>query len=151
MAPTNQIFAPALSPQSAVVCGGPASPCSVVASGLPCTGSVVVAVSGLHPSTPTPPPPPMSLTTCMELVWHGEFNNLFSQYVPDAWTLIPTSQAPSSRWRVYRDSAKVRFCCQVTIVPFARWRNHDRHCGEGYALTYTYRKQANQLPHIVLK
>ena len=68
------------------------------------------------------------LSCCsMELVWHGEFNNLFSQYMPDAWTLIPTSQAPSTRWHVYRDSAKVRFCCQVgltlTLMSFARWHS----------------------------
>ncbi len=61
----------------------------------------------------------------MELVWHGEFNNHFQQYGPDVWALIPTSQAPSSRWHVYRDSAKVRFCCQVTFVrvSFAKGSN----------------------------
>ncbi|XP_076452044.1 receptor-transporting protein 4-like isoform X2 [Babylonia areolata] len=51
------------------------------------------------------------LSQRMELVWHGEFDRLFSQYYPQAWYLIPTFYAPSDRWQVFKDSAKVRFSC----------------------------------------
>ncbi|BFZ23384.1 hypothetical protein BsWGS_26423 [Bradybaena similaris] len=48
----------------------------------------------------------------MELVWHGEFERLFSRYLPHVWYLVPTFSPPSGRWRVFKDSAKVRFSCQ---------------------------------------
>ncbi|XP_012944211.1 LOW QUALITY PROTEIN: receptor-transporting protein 3 [Aplysia californica] len=48
----------------------------------------------------------------MELVWHGEFDRLFAQYFPHAWYLVPTFCPPTDRWRVFKDSAKVRFSCQ---------------------------------------
>lgn len=49
----------------------------------------------------------------MELVWHGEFDRLFTQYYPHAWQLVPTFCPPNDRWRTFKDSAKVRFSCQV--------------------------------------
>ena len=54
----------------------------------------------------------------MELVWHGEFNRLFAQYLPHVWCLEPTFAPPSDRWRTFKDSAKVRFSCQVWV-----WQN----------------------------
>lgn len=52
------------------------------------------------------------LSQRMELVWHGEFDRLFSQYYPHAWQLVPTFCPPNDRWRTFKDSAKVRFSCQ---------------------------------------
>ena len=51
----------------------------------------------------------------MELVWHGEFDRLFSQYFPHMWCLVPTFYPPGDSWRTFKDSAKVRFSCQVNI------------------------------------
>jgi hypothetical protein len=51
----------------------------------------------------------------MELVWHGEFERLFAQYFPHFWQLVPTFNPPTDGWRVFKDSAKVRFSCQVCI------------------------------------
>uniref|UniRef100_H2Y5A6 3CxxC-type domain-containing protein n=1 Tax=Ciona savignyi TaxID=51511 RepID=H2Y5A6_CIOSA len=49
----------------------------------------------------------------MEVVWHGEFSRLFSNfYPPHVWYLTITNQAPQQKWKFHRDSAKVRFCCQ---------------------------------------
>ncbi|CAK8689408.1 unnamed protein product [Clavelina lepadiformis] len=49
----------------------------------------------------------------MEVVWHGEFSRLFSNfYPPHVWYLTITNQAPQNKWKFHRDSAKVRFCCQ---------------------------------------
>jgi len=49
----------------------------------------------------------------MEVVWHGEFSRLFSNfYPPHVWFLTITTQAPQFKWKYHRDSAKVRFCCQ---------------------------------------
>jgi len=49
----------------------------------------------------------------MEVVWHGEFSRLFSNfYPPHVWFLTITTQAPQFKWKHHRDSAKVRFCCQ---------------------------------------
>ncbi|XP_070207863.1 receptor-transporting protein 3-like isoform X1 [Littorina saxatilis] len=54
---------------------------------------------------------PVSPSASMELVWHGEFERLFSQYFPHSWFLLPTFYAPSERWQIFKDSAKVRFSC----------------------------------------
>nr|XP_039249093.1 uncharacterized protein LOC120326802 [Styela clava] len=49
----------------------------------------------------------------MEVVWHGEFSRLFSSFFPPhVWYLSITNSAPQEKWKFYRDSAKVRFCCQ---------------------------------------
>ena len=53
----------------------------------------------------------------MEIVWHGEFDRLFSQYFPHQWVLVPTFYAPTDRmWQVFKDSAKVRFSCAVSRI-----------------------------------
>jgi len=54
----------------------------------------------------------------MELVWHGEFDRLFSQYFPHMWCLVPTFYPPGDSWRTFKDSAKVRFSCQVNIYNY---------------------------------
>lgn len=62
---------------------------------------------------PTPNASPITLPSpSMEMVWHGEFERLFSQYFPDHWYLLPTNYPPINRWRTFKDSAKVRFSCQ---------------------------------------
>lgn len=49
----------------------------------------------------------------MEVVWHGEFSRLFSSFFPPhIWYLSITNAAPQEKWKFFRDSAKVRFCCQ---------------------------------------
>ncbi|GAB1606123.1 receptor-transporting protein 4-like [Argonauta hians] len=56
---------------------------------------------------------PVSIpSSSMEMVWHGEFDRLFCQYLPDLWCLLSTNYPPSNRWRTFKDSAKVRFSCQ---------------------------------------
>ncbi|XP_064610547.1 receptor-transporting protein 4-like isoform X2 [Liolophura sinensis] len=70
-----------------------------------------VVPTGVVPTTVTMPAP-VSPSTSMELVWHGEFDRLFSQYYPHAWYLVPTFYPPSERWQTFKDSAKVRFSCQ---------------------------------------
>ncbi|KAK7460769.1 hypothetical protein BaRGS_00038816 [Batillaria attramentaria] len=77
----------------------------------------------LSPVSPSLSVSPFDLSKCndsdlglflsqrMELVWHGEFDRLFSQYYPHMWYLVPTFYAPSDRWQVFKDSAKVRFSC----------------------------------------
>ena len=57
------------------------------------------------------------LCSGMEVVWHGEFSRLFGTfYPPHIWYLTTTNQAPNHNWKQHRDSAKVRFCCQVSLV-----------------------------------
>ncbi|KAH9499333.1 hypothetical protein Btru_003792 [Bulinus truncatus] len=53
------------------------------------------------------------LSQRMELVWHGEFDRLFAQYFPHTGYSGAYVLPPSDRWRVFKDSAKVRFSCQV--------------------------------------
>jgi hypothetical protein len=43
------------------------------------------------------------------------FERLFAQYFPHFWQLVPTFNPPTDGWRVFKDSAKVRFSCQVCI------------------------------------
>ncbi|XP_060567883.1 uncharacterized protein LOC132726567 isoform X1 [Ruditapes philippinarum] len=64
------------------------------------------------PSSGESSPAPLSPAQSMELVWHGEFDRLFSQYFPHMWCLVPTFYPPGDSWRTFKDSAKVRFSCQ---------------------------------------
>ncbi|CAH1773063.1 unnamed protein product [Owenia fusiformis] len=95
----------------------------VPAVGVP--GQLVPVSGQLVPTPPAPvpsgcvspviiPKPGQSITTQMEIVWHGEFNKLFNQYSPHRWDLYPTFIAPSPQenCRTFKDSAKVRFSCQ---------------------------------------
>ncbi|GFW90933.1 hypothetical protein TNCV_2419261 [Trichonephila clavipes] len=50
----------------------------------------------------------------MEIVWQNEFKCLFDNYEPNVWALLPISQKPQGHWNTYVDSAKVRFCCEVS-------------------------------------
>lgn len=104
------------------------------------TNPLSPGVSPVSPTVPAVPPPPSSprlspgttglvpdimhlinygdkdmgllLSQRMELVWHGEFDRLFSQYFPHMWCLVPTFYPPGDSWRTFKDSAKVRFSCQ---------------------------------------
>ncbi|XP_071805077.1 receptor-transporting protein 3-like isoform X1 [Asterias amurensis] len=49
----------------------------------------------------------------MDEIWNGEFAKVFQPYLPHIWYLSPTEVCPSPRWRRFKDSAKVRFCCQT--------------------------------------
>ncbi|XP_071946079.1 receptor-transporting protein 3-like isoform X2 [Antedon mediterranea] len=49
----------------------------------------------------------------MDEIWHGEFAKVFSPFLPHIWYLVPTPGSPSPRWKRFKDSAKVRFCCQT--------------------------------------
>ena len=74
---------------------------------------------------------PTSLSFRMELVWHGEFDRLF-RALGYTWHLLPTTTPPcgiemylmpselympSIPWNMFLDSAKVRFCCEVSKHP----------------------------------
>ncbi len=52
----------------------------------------------------------------MELVWHGRFDQYFGHYDHE-WQLVPTKEAPPAEepWHFFKDSAKVRFQCDVSI------------------------------------
>ncbi|XP_011680521.1 receptor-transporting protein 3 isoform X2 [Strongylocentrotus purpuratus] len=56
---------------------------------------------------------PMFYTDRMDEIWFGEFAKVFAPYLPNIWNLTPTEICPSTRWRRFKDSAKVRFCCQT--------------------------------------
>ncbi|XP_002737994.1 receptor-transporting protein 3-like [Saccoglossus kowalevskii] len=75
--------------------------------------------------TPLPPPPLTPVTTytmlpqdtthdmnSIEALWHGEFSKLFVNYMPHVWYISPIEREPNRQWKRFRDSAKVRFCCQ---------------------------------------
>jgi hypothetical protein len=59
----------------------------------------------------------------MEVIWHGSFNELFQQFFAQFkhyWQLAPLAshENPSSighipNMKTFKDSAKVRFLCQV--------------------------------------
>jgi len=78
-------------------------------------GDVMIpVVVDMQPGLHAPHTLPLSITTAMELVWHGEFDRLFYQYQPHQWMLMPILQPPEPKnmWRTFKDSAKVRFSCQ---------------------------------------
>ncbi|XP_071509474.1 receptor-transporting protein 4-like [Diadema antillarum] len=56
---------------------------------------------------------PMFYADRMDEIWFGEFAKVFAPYLPNIWNLTPTETCPSPRWRRFKDSAKVRFCCQT--------------------------------------
>ena len=55
----------------------------------------------------------------MHIVWHKEFNRWFSKLNinGEQWILKPTDIAPQElfRWSIFKDSAKVRFTCYVSL------------------------------------
>lgn len=51
----------------------------------------------------------------MHVIWHGEFARLFSQF-GNEWALAPAVEPPEGdQWKCFKDSAKVRFSCEVGI------------------------------------
>lgn len=59
---------------------------------------------------------PLVVSTNMGVVWHGEFDRLFSAF-PHQWQLQPvaaadTQQLNTGEYAVFQDSAKVRFLCK---------------------------------------
>lgn len=62
----------------------------------------------------------------MEVVWHVEFQRLFSQFYTTnshVWYLSPISGPANGSWMSFFDSAKVRFCCQVMSIFFFKVMN----------------------------
>ncbi|XP_025081074.1 receptor-transporting protein 3-like isoform X2 [Pomacea canaliculata] len=96
-------------------------------------------------------PAPISPSASMELVWHGEFDRLFGQYYPHTWYLIPTFLAPNDRWRVFKDSAKVRFSCGECGHGWTSmkgrvifWFNLNYAANAGYVLFKLYGQQCQK-------
>ncbi|XP_075266286.1 uncharacterized protein LOC142358673 isoform X2 [Convolutriloba macropyga] len=56
----------------------------------------------------------MSTTVHSERVWKLEFLKYFQRFLGDTWFLCKCSEKDPvpERWRRFRDSAKVRFCCE---------------------------------------
>jgi hypothetical protein len=52
----------------------------------------------------------------METVWLQEFSKLFLNYLPHSWYIMPVEEPPIPEDSLYSffDSAKVRFCCDVS-------------------------------------
>lgn len=59
------------------------------------------------------------------MVWQQEFSKLFIQYLPNLWYIIPVEEPPTPEDSLFSffDSAKVRFCCEVSDKLFL---NFDR-------------------------
>lgn len=53
----------------------------------------------------------------METVWLQEFSKLFIQFLPHSWYIMPVEEPPIPEDSLYSffDSAKVRFCCEVSV------------------------------------
>ena len=59
----------------------------------------------------------------MEQVWLQEFSKLFIQFLPHSWYIMPVEVAPriedppipEDSLYSFFDSAKVRFCCEVSF------------------------------------
>lgn len=58
----------------------------------------------------------------METLWHTEFNNLFNCFFANfghIWKLSPSacssSLPPAGYYEIFKDSAKVRYLCKVSI------------------------------------
>lgn len=137
--PNGQMMVPVL--QQGLV-GAPPSALPVNQTYMPCQ---IPAVP--HPSLlPPPPPPPQSLfnplanSTNMEIVWHGVFENLFSQFQQSwqhNWNLMPLGDVQVNNFQIFRDSAKVRFLCQTcgkawtsmkgrVVFWFQMWPEHSQ-------------------------
>lgn len=78
-------------------------------------GTVTLATPPGHGQPVFLPHPvnPLMNSTNMEVVWHGIFNKLFSQYAPHRWSLEPLiDQCEPKDCCTFNDSAKVRFLCK---------------------------------------
>lgn len=53
----------------------------------------------------------------MEQVWQCEFHRHFISYYPHVWTIMPVERKPmgTPTLQTFVDSAKVRFCCDVSV------------------------------------
>ncbi|XP_074655428.1 receptor-transporting protein 3-like [Tubulanus polymorphus] len=71
-----------------------------------------VLPAGLTTSYQQVPPQDNSTSLRMELVWHNEFSRLFGNFFMHQWALYPSFQQPLGKWKMFQDSAKVRFICQ---------------------------------------
>ena len=53
-----------------------------------------------------------------ERTWKVEFLKYFQRFLGDTWFLCKCNEKDPipERWRRFRDSAKVRFCCEVRLL-----------------------------------
>ncbi|XP_077998568.1 receptor-transporting protein 3-like [Glandiceps talaboti] len=113
---------------------------------------VVATIPG-HPVlvSPGPPPTPTAESNSVEALWRGEFGRLFVNYSPHAWYISPTERQPSPKWRRFKDSAKVRFCCQTCGHGWTSmkgrivfWFHYNPTRGEGFVQFKLYGQQCTR-------
>ncbi|KAK2149133.1 hypothetical protein LSH36_465g01000 [Paralvinella palmiformis] len=117
-------------------------------------GQVGQAVVPPASTSPMKPMYHMSVTMCMEVVWHGEFDRLFQTF-PDSWTLGPTTAPPvNSQFSMFQDSAKVRFSCQNCSRAWTSmkgrvgfWFHLERDTQKGEVLFKLYGQQCQRCPN----
>ncbi|ELU16521.1 hypothetical protein CAPTEDRAFT_185483 [Capitella teleta] len=85
--------------------------------GLVLTGAPVVPMHPPHFYASHPPPVLVpvrlrnpSITTELHYVWHDHFDAKFGMFA-ERWFLAPKEFTSLKNYHVYKDSAKVRFCC----------------------------------------
>ncbi|XP_070560976.1 receptor-transporting protein 3-like [Ptychodera flava] len=101
--------------------------------------------------SPGPPPTPTAEPNSIEALWRGEFNRLFINFSPHAWYISPTARQPSPKWRRFKDSAKVRFCCQTCGHGWTSmkgrivfWFHFNHSVGEGFLQFKLYGQQCQR-------
>lgn len=74
----------------------------------------VLDVGKIYSKTPSPAVDALAAPDLISMteIWEREFRIIFASFLPHCWYLLKTFQSPSPRWRRFKDSAKVRFCCQ---------------------------------------
>lgn len=86
-----------------------------------------MCVQSLNNKPPTSNRTLLSLPSSgMEHVWLQEFSKLFIQFLPHSWYIMPVEVAPriedppipEDSLYSFFDSAKVRFCCEVSDAQF---------------------------------
>lgn len=90
----------------------------------------------------------------MTEIWEKEFRVIFAHFLPHCWFLVKTFQSPSPRWKKFKDSAKVRFCCQTCghawtsmkgrVMFWFNLNNVENNYPEGFLQYKLYGQQCNQ-------
>lgn len=109
----------------------------------------------VYPKTPSPATDALAAPDLISMteIWEREFRFIFASFLPHHWFLLKTFQSPSPRWRKFKDSAKVRFCCQMCghawtsmkgRVMFWFHQSLESSCPEGFLQYKLYGQQCNQ-------